>query len=250
MLSFQGPLAGLGAAAVNNLFTARFAKFRRVWHTKDLNWAGSRDGLTQTCVRPTTAPARAARCRSRSWHPLRTTRAPEVRSWAIARPMNGAAEHLLDSRHLDRARRAMTTGTAWPVVAAAATHVITGIVSDLAPLPALGRRRTFVVGGSMSGATLRQPKSSSGERLHTGSNALPGSSSYGRQQPRHAGSLSSRLWQSPRRRAPAPVRGDQRGRAGAVCPRRCRLRRGGGRATARVVCALSSLSESGCGVKM
>ena len=98
MLSFQGPLAGLGAAAVNNLFTARFAKFRRVWHTKDLNWAGSRDGLTQTCVRPTTAPARAARCRSRSWYPLRTTRAPEVRSWAIARPMNGAAEHLLDSR--------------------------------------------------------------------------------------------------------------------------------------------------------
>ena len=54
--------------------------------------------FTRWPVRPTTAPARAARCRSRSWHPLRTTRAPEVRSWAIARPMNGAAEHLLDSR--------------------------------------------------------------------------------------------------------------------------------------------------------
>ena len=36
MVWFQGPLASLGAAAVNNLFTARFAKFRRVWHTKDL----------------------------------------------------------------------------------------------------------------------------------------------------------------------------------------------------------------------
>ena len=50
MLSFQGPWAGLGAAAVNNLFTARFAKFRRVWHTKDLNWAGSRWPDADVCT--------------------------------------------------------------------------------------------------------------------------------------------------------------------------------------------------------